>query len=380
MLPHVIRFNGAEFGRWYRDLLEGTGAANGFPAPGRGCRGSGRVRRRIGRPGRPVAQRLAECGVERERLRELAAGGAKQWTGGFNPRTVDRSGPVGVVRGRVLSQKRTSRPTDGDDRTALLRPRFAVALSAGCANRRQHLRPTCRSRKRRPRKPPPASRPRSPPPRDQQSAAADNGQWPVFRGDALANGVAAERAAREARSCCGNKSFKDGMFEATPAIVDGVVYVGGLDGTSTRSTWRPATKSGSITPSWAFARRPRCATGCVFVGDTDGKFYCLDAATGETMWELVEPMPKSTPARISTRTTCCSARRMPRSIALDAKTGGKAWKYAIDNQIRCSPTVVEDRVLPGRLRRQAAHHRPRQRANASRQVDIRRPDRRDARP
>ena len=30
MLPHVIRFNGARYGAWYHDLLEGTGGANGF--------------------------------------------------------------------------------------------------------------------------------------------------------------------------------------------------------------------------------------------------------------------------------------------------------------------------------------------------------------
>ena len=39
MLPHVIRFNGAEFGHWYRDLLEGTGGANGFPDPDSGVEG-----------------------------------------------------------------------------------------------------------------------------------------------------------------------------------------------------------------------------------------------------------------------------------------------------------------------------------------------------
>ena len=39
MLPHVIRFNGAEFGAWYRDLLEGTAVANGLPKPESGSDG-----------------------------------------------------------------------------------------------------------------------------------------------------------------------------------------------------------------------------------------------------------------------------------------------------------------------------------------------------
>jgi alcohol dehydrogenase len=35
-----------------------------------------------------LPQRLSERGVERDRLPELAADAAKQWTGTFNPRTV----------------------------------------------------------------------------------------------------------------------------------------------------------------------------------------------------------------------------------------------------------------------------------------------------
>ena len=85
MLPHVIRFNGAECGDWYRELLEGTGGANGFPRSGQRRRGAGRFRRRTGSPGRAGRAGCAECGVERSQAAELAAEAAKQWTGGFNP-------------------------------------------------------------------------------------------------------------------------------------------------------------------------------------------------------------------------------------------------------------------------------------------------------
>ena len=87
MLPHVIRFNGAEYGPWYRDLLEGTGGANGFPDPASGFEGLAEfvaeLAREAGLPGR-----LSECGVEQAKLPELAAEAAKQWTGSFNPRRV----------------------------------------------------------------------------------------------------------------------------------------------------------------------------------------------------------------------------------------------------------------------------------------------------
>jgi alcohol dehydrogenase len=87
MLPHVIRFNGAEFGNWYRDLLEGTGGANGFPDPATGVEGLAHfVAELASEAGLP--SRLSECGVERDKLPELAAEAADQWTGGFNPRRV----------------------------------------------------------------------------------------------------------------------------------------------------------------------------------------------------------------------------------------------------------------------------------------------------
>lgn len=87
MLPHVIRFNGAEFGNWYRDLLEGTGGANGFPDPASGFQGLAEfvadLARQAGLP-----ERLSQCGVEQAKLPQLAAEAAKQWTGSFNPRRV----------------------------------------------------------------------------------------------------------------------------------------------------------------------------------------------------------------------------------------------------------------------------------------------------
>jgi alcohol dehydrogenase len=86
-LPHVIRFNGAEVGAWYRDLLECTAGSNGYPSPESGVDGLAdfvsALAKRAG-----LAGRLSECGVKHERLAELAAEAARQWTGGFNPRKV----------------------------------------------------------------------------------------------------------------------------------------------------------------------------------------------------------------------------------------------------------------------------------------------------
>jgi alcohol dehydrogenase len=87
MLPHVIRFNGAEYNRLYVDLLECTAGVNGFPQPESGAGGlADFVAALSEKAGLP--SRLAECGVDSQRLPAMAAEAAKQWTGKHNPRTV----------------------------------------------------------------------------------------------------------------------------------------------------------------------------------------------------------------------------------------------------------------------------------------------------
>lgn len=87
MLPHVIRFNGQDCWTSYAELLPALGTESAAAEPRSApavladlvadyCRRAG------------LATRLAECGVERHRLPELAAQAAQQWTAGFNPRTV----------------------------------------------------------------------------------------------------------------------------------------------------------------------------------------------------------------------------------------------------------------------------------------------------
>ncbi|MCH8043202.1 MAG: iron-containing alcohol dehydrogenase [Planctomycetes bacterium] len=85
MLPHVIRFNGEQFGDWYRDLLDCTADTNGFPSPSGGSDAlAGFVAELAARAKLP--SRLQDCGVERGKLATLAEDATKQWTGTFNPR------------------------------------------------------------------------------------------------------------------------------------------------------------------------------------------------------------------------------------------------------------------------------------------------------
>jgi alcohol dehydrogenase len=89
MLPHVVRYNAAEVGRWYRELVESV-PVNGKPRPAAIAEDLAEsIVALVTKAG--LAVRLADCGVERERLSELASLASREWTGGFNPRDVNES-------------------------------------------------------------------------------------------------------------------------------------------------------------------------------------------------------------------------------------------------------------------------------------------------
>jgi alcohol dehydrogenase len=87
MLPHVVRYNGQEYDHWYHELLETTFGSNGDHRRGRAFEVlADRVAALVVKAGLPTC--LSQRGVERQRLPQLAADAAKQWTGTFNPRKV----------------------------------------------------------------------------------------------------------------------------------------------------------------------------------------------------------------------------------------------------------------------------------------------------
>ncbi len=95
MLPHVVRFNGEQFDCRYRELLLSTAGAQGMPDPESGAPGLADFLTSLVKSAK-LATHLAGCGVNKDKLPELAEGAAKQWTGTFNPRDVDQESLLSV--------------------------------------------------------------------------------------------------------------------------------------------------------------------------------------------------------------------------------------------------------------------------------------------
>ncbi len=112
-------------------------------------------------------------------------------------------------------------------------------------------------------------------------AAAD---WPLFRGNALQNGVAS--AALPGRLDVLWKFAAGQSIEGAPAVVNGVVYVGSMDG----NLYALDLATGK--QKWTYGASPIKAPasyrdGSVYVGDIDGVLHCVDAATGKKRWAFV---------------------------------------------------------------------------------------------
>jgi outer membrane protein assembly factor BamB len=135
-------------------------------------------------------------------------------------------------------------------------------------------------------------------------------------------------------------------IESSPAVVNGVVYIGNLDGSlyalnaSTGATLWSTTKSGGGSSS------PAVANGVVYYGFGAGMF-ALNASTGASLWgyEVDDYAFSSSPAVANGIVYVGSEDN--NVYALGASTGIKLWSYATGNEVLSSPAVANGVVYVG---------------------------------
>jgi alcohol dehydrogenase len=97
MLPHVVRYNGKQFNSWYQELLSFSEDLPGLPPASSGAAGlADFLTELIEAAGLRI--KLDQCGVVQDRMPELAAAAAIQWTGTFNPRDVSQESLLGIYQ------------------------------------------------------------------------------------------------------------------------------------------------------------------------------------------------------------------------------------------------------------------------------------------
>jgi len=177
----------------------------------------------------------------------------------------------------------------------------------------------------------------------EKPATAKIDNWEYFRGNALSQGVA-KSLLPEKPDLLWEFEVKEGAFEVTPAIVDGVVYVGDLDGAlfalnlkDGKQVWKSTIESG-------FVSSPAYRDGRIYLGDYDGVFYCFHAKDGKLLWQYETGAEVNSSANFYKDNVLVGSQDAT-LYCLAAKDGGLVWKHEIADQIRCSPTVVGDRTF-----------------------------------
>jgi alpha-amylase len=134
---------------------------------------------------------------------------------------------------------------------------------------------------------------------------------------------------------------------SSPAVVDGVVYVGGGKG-----LFAVDAETGKV--RWTFAvdqgvqSSPAISAGKVYFGGLDGKVYALDAVTGKKAWEFAAQGPVgSSPAVVDGKVYIGSNDN--HLYILDEATGKLDWSYKASDEIPGSPAVSGGMLMFGDL-------------------------------
>jgi outer membrane protein assembly factor BamB len=135
----------------------------------------------------------------------------------------------------------------------------------------------------------------------------------------------------------------EGAIHSSPAVADGIVYVGSRDG------YVYALKAETGEKLWAFKTgswvesSPVVVGGVVYIGSNDGYFYALDAQTGNKRWSFGTKYGIRSTAAVADGKVYFGADDYC-VYALDAVTGKKVWKYKTGTQVTSSP-VISDGVM-----------------------------------
>jgi len=171
------------------------------------------------------------------------------------------------------------------------------------------------------------------------------GDWAMFRRD-LSHSGAAESGDTLPQGTLKWVFSTDAPIHSSPAVVDGIVYVGSrdfklyaVDAATGAKRWEY--KTGSWVES-----SPVIVNGVVYFGSNDGRLYALDAHSGEKLWDFkVKYSIKSSPA-VADGTVYFGGGDY-HVYALDAITGEKIWDFDTGGRVDSSLAVDNGIVYVG---------------------------------
>ena len=137
------------------------------------------------------------------------------------------------------------------------------------------------------------------------------------------------------------------ISDSSPAVANGVVYVGtydfnvyALDASTGALLWSYPT--GNVVSS-----SPTVANGVVYVGSDDHNVYALKASTGAPLWSYYTGLYRVSCSPAVANRVVYVGSDDNNVYALDASTGAKLWSYTTSSYVRSSPAVANGVVYIG---------------------------------
>ena len=133
---------------------------------------------------------------------------------------------------------------------------------------------------------------------------------------------------------------------SSPAVADGVVYVGSQDVNVYALSAATGAKVWSFATGGPVQSSPAVADGVVYIGSADGNVYALSAATGATVWSFPTGNEVVSSPAIADRVVYIGSNDN-NVYALSAATGAKAWSFPTGGPVVSSPAVADGVVYVG---------------------------------
>jgi outer membrane protein assembly factor BamB len=192
----------------------------------------------------------------------------------------------------------------------------------------------------------------------------------TFHGNAARTGVYTSSGPKQLGGV--KWAFKtDGAIIASPAVADGVVFIGSLDTNLYAVDQETGTQKWKFKTEGPIASSVAVVDGTVYFSGNDGVFYALAAETGAVKWRFstergerrfearglhgTRPRAQTVPDPfdIFTSSPAVFGNRVyfgsgdGNVYALDAQTGVLVWKFSTGEVVRASPAVANNTVYVG---------------------------------
>ncbi len=201
------------------------------------------------------------------------------------------------------------------------------------------------------------------------TASAFSQNSPMFRNDPAHSGVY-NGAGVPRLTGVKWKFHTHGEVVSSPAIVDGVIYVGSNDGHLYALDQEAGAKKWAFTTQGRIPSSPAVDSGLVYFASYDGNFYAVETATGKLRWKFAiagehrftathlhgsipaaEAMPDPFDVYLSSPVVSGGAVYFGSGdgniYALDAATGALKWKFHTGDVVHASPAIADGKLYIG---------------------------------